>query len=1207
MPPIGVRGIIRVAEWPYRTQLQKVSVLTPIFLKIMKINSFTMALGRLWLSSIYFKNSVWCHSQRISRNKRKIIMRINLSFLLVFIAFFQVSATSFAQQISLNEQDAPLEKVLQSIMDQTDYVFVYDSESLEQYKVDINVQSASIDKTLAACLEGLPLDYKIVKNNIMIKREDQLATVVTNSIRQQKMINGLVVDTGGVSLPGVSVAVKGNSQLGTTTDLNGRYVLQVPENTVLVFSMIGFDTQEIPVESQSVIDVVMQTSTSELSDVVVVAFGTQKKQDLVGSVTTINPSELKVPSSNLTTALAGRLAGVIAYQRSGEPGQDNADFFIRGVTTFGYKKDPLILIDGVEFSSTDLARLQPDDIASFSIMKDASATALYGARGANGVILVTTKEGKEGPAKVSIRLENSFSQANKNIELADPITYMRLHNEAVRTRDPLGTILYPESKIDNTIAGTNPYVYPTTDWKQELFRDHTMNQRANLNVSGGGQVARYYFAGTFNQDNGILKVDRQNNFNNNIDLKSYLLRSNVNVNLTKTTEVGVRMYGSFDEYTGPLDGGAEMYRKVMRSNPVMFPAYFPKTEKYNYVEHIMFGGSDKENYLNPYADMVKGYRDYSRSLIMAQFELKQNLSFLTEGLAFRAMGNTNRLSYFSLSRYYKPFYYQAGHYDPETNDLTLQALNEREGEEYLGYNEGGKTIKSTFYMESALSYNRTFNEKHGVSGMLVYIMQQSLNANAGDLQQSLPSRNLGLSGRATYNYDSRYFGEFNFGYNGSERFYKDRQFGFFPSGGVAWQVSNEKFWEPLKSVFTTLKLRATYGLVGNDAIGGPSDRFFYLSNVDMEDGNRGASFGTDWNYSNSGVSISRYENPDITWEIAQKTNIGIEMKLFNKIGIEADFFTEYRRNILMTRAFIPSYLGLSAPIRANVGEAAGRGFDMSIDYQHSFSPDFWITARGNFTYATSEFKVNEEPEYEVETWKSKIGYPLSQRWGYIAERLFVDEAEVANSPAQSFGTPTRGGDIKYRDVNGDGQITALDQVPIGNPTTPEIVYGFGVSTGLKNFDLSFFFQGLAQESFWINPEATAPFMPYYYSTAEKNSGIKFENQLLKAYADNHWSEENSNVMALWPRLTTIEHANNTQTSTWFMRNGSFLRLKNVEFGYTFAGNKLKKIGLESVRIYGSGVNLMTFSKFKLWDVEMAGNGLGYPVQRVYNMGLQVSF
>ncbi|QEC52376.1 TonB-linked SusC/RagA family outer membrane protein [Anseongella ginsenosidimutans] len=1005
-------------------------------------------------------------------------------------------------------------------------------------------------------------------------------------------VRGTVQDSAGNTLPGVSVTVKGQTTIGTTTDLNGKYFLEVPDGATLIFSMIGYEQQEIPVNGRELIDVTLHESTSQLDDVVVVAFGTQKKSEMVGAVTTINPSELKVPSSNLTTALAGRLAGVIAYQRSGEPGLDNADFFIRGVTTFGYKVDPLILIDGVEFTATDLARLQPDDIASFSIMKDATATALYGARGANGVILVTTKEGKEGPAKVSFRLENSISAPTRNVELADPITYMRLHNEAVSTRDPLAFRPYSQSKIDNTVAGTNPYMYPATDWRKALFKDYTMNQRANFNVSGGGQVARYYFAGTYNQDNGVLKVDGRNNFNNNIDLKSYLLRSNVNVNITKTTKVGVRLYGSFDDYSGPVDGGKGLYEKVMRSNPVMFPAYYPVMPGYEHVQHIMFGGTVEEGYINPYADMVKGYKDYSRSLMLAQFEVEQDLNFLTEGLSFRALGNTNRESYFDVSRFYDPFYYEASGYDKASDTYSLQILNENQGTDYLDYKEGEKKISSVFYLESAMNYNRTFGEKHGLSGMLVYTMRQKLNANAGDLQQSLPFRNLGLSGRFTYAYDSRYYAEFNFGYNGSERFQSDYRFGFFPAGGVAWQVSNEKFWEPLRNTVSLLKVRATYGLVGNDAIGGPEDRFFYLSNVNMDDAGRGATFGIDDGYTRPGVSIERYDNAAITWETAEKVNLGLEMNLFGKVGIQADFFSEYRRNILMTRATVPGYMGLSADVRANVGEAAGRGMDLSVDYSQTFGPDLWIIARGNFTYATSEFKVYEEPEYEREWWKSYVGHSLKQKFGYIAERLFVDDEEVLNSPTQGFGSMVMGGDIKYRDINGDGQITPLDQVPIGNPTVPEIVYGFGFSAGFRNFDMSCFFQGLSNESFWIDATKTRPFVN--------------QNQLLKAYADSHWSERNGDVTALWPRLSASSVANNNQTSTWFMRDGSFIRLKTAELGYTFREEQMSRLGLESLRIYLSGTNLLSWSRFKLWDIEMAGEGLGYPVQRVFNLGVQVS-
>ncbi len=1022
---------------------------------------------------------------------------------------------------------------------------------------------------------------------------------------QTKEVRGTVRDSTGV-LPGVSITVKNQNSIGTTTDLNGKYILDVPnEDVILVFSIVGYETQEIAVRGQQVINVQLVESASQLEEAVVVAFGKQKRTDLIGSVTSINPSELKVPSSNLTTALAGRLAGIIAYQRSGEPGADNAEFFIRGVTTFGYKKDPLILIDNIELTSTDLARLNPDDIASFSIMKDATATALYGARGANGVILVTTKEGKEGKARVSFRLENSISTPTKNIELADPVTYMRLNNEAVLTRDPLGELLYTDEEINNTVPGSGSYIFPTVDWRKELFKDYAMNQRANLSVSGGGKVARYYVAGSFTKDNGVLKVDPRNNFNNNIDLRTSSLRANVNINLTPTTELITRLSGTFDDYTGPIYSGGGFYTRVMRANPAKFPAYYPIDEDHKHVQHIMFGNTPEGNYLNPYADMVRGYKDYERSNMNAQFQLTQKFDFITQGLSARALINTARISFFDMVRQYVPFYYARGAYSIRDNTYQVNIVNEEQGRDYLDYNpaNGQKLINSSVYLETAVNYNRTFANKHNLSGMLVYIMRGALDANTGTLQESLPYRNVGLSGRTTYSYDNRYYAEFNFGYNGSERFYKDQRFGFFPSAGLAWTVSNEKFWEPFKSVVNNLRLRGTYGLVGNDAIG--SGRFLYLSDVNPNDAAMRAVFGTTNGESRNGVSIRRYSDPAITWETAAKTNLAIELGLWNQWNFVGEYFREHRTKILQTRASTPASMGLWQTPAANIGEATGQGVDMSLDYNQHFSNGAWVQARANFTYATSAYKVYEEYDYGNEWWKSKIGYPMNQEWGYIAESLFVDDAEVANSPRQNFG-PYMAGDIKYRDINGDGQITTLDQVPIGYPTMPEIVYGFGFSFGYKKFDISSFFQGAARESFWIDPHATAPFVAYYYSDAERNSGTNFTNQLLQAYAEDHWSEDNRNLYALFPRLSTNVIENNTQRSTWFMRNGAFLRLKQVEIGYTFPKTWMDRIKMDNMRLYVNGTNLLSFSQFKLWDVEMAGNGLRYPLQRVFNIGLQVS-
>ncbi|RZM30408.1 MAG: TonB-dependent receptor [Pedobacter sp.] len=1015
---------------------------------------------------------------------------------------------------------------------------------------------------------------------------------------QLSEVRGMVTDTAGLPVPGVSIAVKGKAGIGTTTDQNGKYLLQLPENSItLVFSMVGYISQEVLINGKETIDVVIKEASSQLDDVVVVAFGKQKKQDMVGSITSVSAADLKKnPSSNLTTALAGRVAGVIAYQRSGEPGQDNADFFIRGVTTFGYKVDPLILIDNVEVTSTQLARLQPDDIANFSIMKDATATALYGARGANGVILVTTKQGEIGKANFSFRLENSLSTPTRDVELADPVTYMKLYNEAVYTRTPLGeikpnTVLYSDEKIANTEAGLNPYVYPANDWRSLMFKEHALNQRMNMNVSGGGGVARYFVSGTFNQDNGMLKVDNRNNFNNNIDLKSYSLRSNVDITLTKNLELVVRLAGNFDDYNGPIDGGAEMYRKVMRSNPVLFPAVFPKGPQQQFVNHIMYGNFDSGNYLNPYADMTKGYRDYSTSTMSAQLELKHDLNYLTEGLSVSAMMNTNRYGRFDVVRAYNPFFYTLNGYDRFTDTYGISNVNEATATEYLNYLPGYRNLNSTFYLQSILNYNRTFGGKHGISGLLVYMMREHLESNAEDVQLSLPFRNLGLSGRATYSYDSRYFAEFNFGYNGSERFHDSRRYGFFPSAGLAWSISNEKFFASLKETISNLRLRATYGLVGNDAIGSASDRFFYLSNVDMNVPGRGFTFGRDQNYNRPGIAVTRYSNADITWETAIKQNYAVELGLFNKVTFQADYFKEHRKNILMTRSFVPLTMGLSAPIRANVGEASSKGIDMSLDYRQTWYNGWWMSARGNFTYSTNRYEVYEEPQYD-EAYRYRVGNSIGQWYGYIAEKLFVDDYEAYSSPQQPFGE-YRGGDIKYLDVNNDGKISESDIVPIGNPTVPEIVYGFGFSLGYKGLDMSAFFQGLTNESFWIDPAATGPFGN--------------QNQLLKAYADSYWSEDNQNVYALWPRLSTGTIGNNAQTSTWFMRDGTFLRLKQLELGYTLPKHLQKKLHTSNFRVFLNGSNLLTFSKFKLWDVEMGGNGLGYPIQKVFNIGVNVNF
>lgn len=1028
-----------------------------------------------------------------------------------------------------------------------------------------------------------------------------LSTVA--AVAQTKTVKGVIYEEEtGEPMPGATVSVEGSTR-GVMTDLDGSFELTgVKPTDKLKFECLGKETQVLQVGTMTNFVVKLKNAANELDEVTVVAFGKQRKESVIGSISTVDVKTLKVPSSNLTTALAGNVAGVIAYQRTGEPGQDNADFFVRGITTFGANTSPLILIDNIELTSTDLARLQPDDIESFSIMKDATATALYGARGANGVIFVTTKRGQEGPAKIFARVETSISAPTDVVELADPVTYMKSYNEAISTRDPLGELMYTYDKIEQTgKPGANRLIYPANDWYDMLFKDFATSYRANVSARGGGKVATYYVSGAYTEDTGVLKVDKRNSFNNNIDDKNYTLRSNVDINVTPTTKLAVRLTGNFRDYQGPLNGGSDVYRQIMHSDPVLFPAYYPVDDEHVGIQHIMFGNYEDGSYINPYANLVKGYKNYQRSQMIAAVQLEQDLKFITKGLSFMTLFNLTRLSEFTVNRQFNPYWYRLDRYDSYTGEYHVNRINEN-GTDYLTYSESGKTVKNTMYSETRLNYNRSFG-KHDVTGLLVFTASESLTANAGSLQLSLPSRNAGLSGRFTYGYDKRYFVEYNFGYNGSERFHKSHRWGFFPSAGLAWMMSNEKWFKPLAKVVSNLKLRYSYGLVGNDNIGSSSNRFYYLSEMSMNNSGLGASFGETRNVSYNGIGVVRYANEAITWEKSYKSNYALELGLFKKLDIIAEYFTEHRTDIFMQRADIPNTMGLQAAVYGNIGQARSKGIDIQADYKQAWASGLWASARANFTYSTGKYDVYEEPTYP-ESYRQHAGRSIRQTWGYIAERLFVDDEDAANSPSQAaFGSQYGGGDIKYTDVNGDGVITNADMVPIGYPTSPEIIYGFGVSLGHKGFDVSVFFQGLGRESFWI--DATSAYSTKYnkYGTAPfVNNG-----QLLKAYSDSHWSEDNRDIYALYPRYSAYENHNNTQVSTWWMRDGSFVRLKQMEFGYTLPQKLTNKIHIDNLRVYFQGNNLLCWSKFKLWDPELAGEGFNYPIQRTFNIGVNVTF
>jgi len=1123
--------------------------------------------------------------------------KMKLTFLFTFLFFAVGWANSYSQttKLSINLKNATVKELINQVENQTDFYFLYRDEIFKEGQtINIQAENQTLNTVLNEFCNQASVSAEIEENQIILKKRSSLLQPgVQEPVKQ---ITGVISGVDGLPIPGVSIMITGTSR-GTVTNPNGEYNIKVSKGDSLQFSFVGKNREIRIIGDQNILNITLYDDETELEEVQVVAFGKQRKESVISSIETVRPAELKQPASNLTSALAGKIPGIISYQTTGEPGADNAQFFVRGVTTFGYKTNPLILVDGFEASSDDLARLEPDNIESFSILKDASATVLYGARGANGIIIVETKSGRVGPAKINVRLESHLATPTRMNELLDGVDYMKLYNEARISRNPLLGAYYSEQKIQSTADGVSDMIYPNIDWYNELFEKSTINKKANFNISGGGKIATYYVAGSLENETGLLKVDPKNNFNNNIDINRVQLRNNVIINITPTTRLDTRLQGRFERYNGPSSSASDIFKMVMNSNPVDFPAVYEPDEAHEYTDHILFGNTFVNGSLkqNPYSEMVRGYEDRNESSITAMATLSQDLDFITEGLKLQAKASVNTWSKYTSTRSYSPYYYDLESYNQITGEYKLFELNPEGGQSYLGDVDPGRDASAHYYYEARLNWDKKFGN-HSIGLMTVGMFEEYLltSGNSNSIYETLPERNMGNSGRLTYDYDTRYFLEFAYGYNGSEKFSGSQRYGFFPSVGGGWLISNETWWEPMKKVVNTIKLKGTWGKVGNDAIAQRQDRFFYLS--DISKGNNGYRWGTTFMNEYGGYQINRYANPDITWEVSTKMNLGIELTfLDDALKIQGDLFKDVRDQIYLQRQNFPSSAGFEATLSGNVGKVDSWGYEASIDYQYISQKDWWMTSRANLTFATNKYVELDEKDYADEYLKQQ-GYSINQWWGLIAERLFVDEAEIANSPKQDFGT-YQAGDIKYKDVNGDGVVNTNDKVPLGLPTVPEVQYGFGMSGGFKDFDLSFFFQGNARVSLFIDPgtgdDGIAPF------TSRRNA--------LAFIAEDHWSETAPDVHAFWPRLSVEPLENNTQTSTWWLRNGAFLRLKTVEMGYNISSKSFEKIGLDNARIYCSASNLFVISPFKLWDPEMGRAGLGYPPNRRFNIGVQLSF
>ena len=1008
-------------------------------------------------------------------------------------------------------------------------------------------------------------------------------------VQQSRNVKGTIVDQTGEPVVGANILVKGKTGVGTITDFDGNFTLDVNSNDILVISFMGYKTQEIKVGTQKLLQIVMKEDTETLDEVVVTAFGTgQKKESIVGSIQTVRPTDLQVPSANLSNSFAGRMSGVVAYQRSGQPGSNGSDFYIRGISTLSGMTSPLIILDGVEASSADLNALDPEVIESFSILKDATATAMYGTRGANGVMIVTTKSGADTEKPIiGFRLEGNFSSPTSTPEFVDAATYMRMYNEAnLNQFGNAATGLFTNEQIQHTINGTNSYIFPNVDWYSELFKNTTFNQKANFNIRGGTKKLDYFMNVSVNHETGMLKNRTQDygmSYDNKIDYRRYAFQNNLNFHMSKSSTISLHLNVMLSDLDGPANDISSIYNSVMYANPVDYPINLPSEDPW--VHWGIYSGGNTGGASNPMALATQGYKNTFESTVLANLDFEQKLDFITKGLRFKAMVSFKNWSQTVTNRQQSYNSYSIGSYDSDTFEFT-QAPIGTPAKPVLG-TSGSTNGDRRIYFQSFVDYNRRFNDVHNVSAMVLYNLDQYNVNNVTDLYSALPKRKVGLAFRASYDYDARYMIEFNAGYNGSENFAEGHRFGFFPSIALGYNISREKFFEPLKDVVSNLKLRGSYGLVGNDQIGGA--RFIYLADVTLQGKEFTTGYGNN-QVSYKGPTYNRYQNNDITWEVGHKLNVGFDMQLLNSWNIVFDAFQEIRSDIFQQKLSIPNYLGTaSSLIYGNLAKVKSWGWDTSVDYGKQINKDLSIQFKGTFTYARNTvLEYDEAPGTRPAM--SAIGKPIGTLMGYQTNGLYIDYADIKNNPTSTIGNiAIAPGDIKYvdqpdKDGNYDGKISSDDRVAMGYPTTPEIVYGFGPSMRYKKWDFSFFMQGVARTSLMLSG-----FHPF---------GTQYNRNILSWIAEDYWSANNQNPNAAYPRLTEYDNNHNTAASDYWLRNGSFLKLKNAEIGYSY----------KNMRFYVSGTNLLTFSKFDYWDPEMGGgSGLKYPTQRVFNFGFQMTF
>ena len=1009
-------------------------------------------------------------------------------------------------------------------------------------------------------------------------------------------VQGIIKDITGNPIIGATVIAKNQPGLGVTSDMDGKFKIKVGEYDILVISYIGYTTQEIPVikiKNKKEAIVTLQEDNQTIDEVVVTASGHQQKKTLTGAYTTVDIAQLTAPSSNITNSLAGVVPGIIAVQSSGEPGEDMSEFWIRGISTFGANQGALVLVDGVERSFNEIPI---EDIESFSVLKDASATAIYGQRGANGVVLVTTKQGVAGKVKINAKVLAGLDARGPMPKYADAFTYASLANEARigRYESPH----YTREELDIIQNNLDPDLFPNVNWRDLMLKKVSPKYIANINLSGGGTNVTYYVSLGYNSQAGIYKSKSvENKYNTNTTYERFNYRANVNMNVTKTTLVKVGIGGYLINRTQPGSSTDDIWGSFSRLTPLSIPRKYSTGE-----EPSVDGVKTPEYYMTK-----TGYKTIWQNKMETNIRLEQDLDLITQGLKFVGTFAFDTYNENEIKRIKTPELWEAEKYRDPDGNLILKRVQTAQ---LMGQESTTKGNKR-YYTEASLSYSRLFNQKHRFGAFAMVYLQEKSDTNLGtDIIESIPKRNLAYSGRFTYAYKDRYLVETNWGYTGSENFEKGKQFGFFPAFSAGWVISEEPFMKKIAPWVEMLKIRASYGEVGNDIIGGR--RFPYIGLVNSHpDGDY--SFGEFGTNKIQGYRNGTIGTPNLTWEVAKKYNLGFDLSLFHgKFTGVADIFLDKRDDIFMTRSHMPETTGLAdkAPM-ANVGKMKSYGFDWNAAYSDQIG-QVKFTIRANMTYQNTEILDKDEAANEL-WYKMEKGFRMNQTRGLIAMGLFKDEEDVRSSPRQDFGgKEVLPGDIKYKDVNGDGVVNNDDIVPIGYRTVPGVQYGMGLSTSWKNFEFNILFQGSGKCDFFIGGNG-----PHAFRNGQTGNILQTmvdDNRWIPSEISGDVSTENPN--ANWPRLTWGNNDNNNQKSTFWLRDGRYIRLKNIELRYNIPTTFTRKFFVSNMQIGFIGENLHTWSPFKLWDPENATtdeknsgvrSGNAYPINRTYSCYIKLSF